>query len=248
MYEIADMNKVKLTIGKQNAKKFKGIEIKGEKTCTVCIKSKPLDGYNIGNCLDGKDSQCKECKRLSRKNSYAKSVGKSIDQIIPRSGKIVNSKKLCSRCRQWKHIDNFRKGYSTQGLQCSCNKCGKQYQKISYTIIKMEFVLAYGGCCQCCGETRLSLLTIEHIKNKGHKLIYDVTYQLMYRLKVLRWPEGYTCLCYNCNLSSKNNTPCCHTKEYEIYEQGLELSLSNYDSSDRQKKYYELKHRLMKDS
>lgn len=105
----------------------------------------------------------------------------------------------------------------------------------------MEFVLAYGGCCQCCGETRFDLLTLEHIRNKGYKLIYNNSSNLIRKLKIQGWPKGYTVLCFNCNMSTKNGAPCVHSKEYKNYKEQLEQSIKSDIMRD---KYFKLKHQL----
>lgn len=55
-------------------------------------------------------------------------------------------------------------------------------------------------------------LSIEHIRGKGHKLIYDSTYNLLRKLKDLGWPEGYKILCMNCNWYTRFGKMCPHRR------------------------------------
>jgi hypothetical protein len=106
----------------------------------------------------------------------------------------------------------------------------------------MEFILAYGGKCSCCGEKKLDLLTVEHIRNKGHKLIYGSFMSLIPKLKKLEWPKGYTVLCWNCNCSTANGRPCVHSKEYTEYKKEFEAYM--HKDFIRYKNYKELKNKL----
>ena len=196
--------------------------------------------------MDGKHYWCKNCV----KEKYANDRGKTINQIQKHnqhkySGKMIDGMKICSICNEWKSIDNYTKTYMTNcGLFSSCKNCNSLYQKAYKKILKMEFILAYGGCCQCkgCGEHRLDFLTVEHIRDGKHKLIKcSNSWNLMSKLKALGWPEGYTVLCYNCNCSQNLKQPCLHTKEYKDYEIQLENSIQSDMIRD---KYFKLKNQL----
>ena len=77
---------------------------------------------------------------------------------------------------------------------------------------------AYGGKCACCGEDNLIFLTIDHINNNGiehrkaimpnapHSASGDVTYRW---LKDNGYPEGFQCLCFNCNSGRAINGGIC---------------------------------------
>lgn len=216
------------------------------KVCVMCSKSKPVNGLINGFYIypNGKVfPYCKLCSRKINKISYAKKVGKNVKDIGVRLSDVVNNKKYCNCCKLYKTTDRFFIcSYVKSGLQSICKSCHRAQQKIYRRIRKMEFMLAYGGKCVCCGETKLDLLTIEHIRNKGYKLIYDVPYMLASKLKKLGWPKGYTVLCYNCNMSTKDGSPCVHNKkEYTNYINNLEKYLVAYTNRDT---YFLLKEKL----
>jgi len=83
-----------------------------------------------------------------------------------------------------------------------------------------EIVLKhYGGDppkCECCGESRIEFLTIDHIRGGGtaeHKRLgrYGTTY---YKWLIdNNFPEGLRVLCYNCNCSRGNYGYCPHERE-----------------------------------
>lgn len=79
--------------------------------------------------------------------------------------------------------------------------------------IRTEMVAAYGGCCECCGETELRFLTLEHKNGGGSKHRKELGGQgaVMVQLRRLGWPKtDYTVLCFNCNLVTKDGLPCPH--------------------------------------
>jgi hypothetical protein len=83
---------------------------------------------------------------------------------------------------------------------------------------KAEAMEAYGGKCACCGEDNLVFLTIDHIDGKGgeHRKAMqpkaqrsgggDKTYRW---LKANGYPEGFQCLCFNCNSGRAINGGIC---------------------------------------
>jgi hypothetical protein len=84
----------------------------------------------------------------------------------------------------------------------------------------------YGGKCACCGETRISMLTLDHINNNGaeHRRQMGKTRAAkggigFYRwLKENKYPQGYLqVLCANCNTSKLANSGTCeHHTEKEL--------------------------------
>lgn len=79
--------------------------------------------------------------------------------------------------------------------------------------IRSEMVAAYGGACNCCGETELAFLTLEHIGGGGGKHRREVGGQgkILTQLRRQGWPKDkYTVLCMNCNHAKKDGKPCPH--------------------------------------
>lgn len=151
--------------------------------------------------------------------------------------------KKCSRCKQIKSLEEYYNNSDTNdGKHLICKLCDTLRQSVYSRLLRMEFVLAYGGKCQCCGETEIDLLTIEHIKNSGYRLVRSSnSKEVIKELKRLKWPKGgHTVLCYNCNCSTKMRNPCVHTQEYEMYEKKFESLFTD----NEKRKYNTLKHKL----
>jgi hypothetical protein len=89
----------------------------------------------------------------------------------------------------------------------------REKQRKRNEVVKQQIVKAYGGFCQCCGETEMKFLTLEHVNRDGKahraKFKANVYYDLMKR----GFPqEGYTILCMNCNWATRYGQTCPHKR------------------------------------
>lgn len=103
--------------------------------------------------------------------------------------------------------------------QSSFTKCSECLEKRRLGMIKTnkklkkDVITAYGGKCECCGETRIEFLTIDHVNGDGAE------HRRKYRGNIYRWyrihgyPTGFQVLCMNCNLSKGLYGYCPHQKE-----------------------------------
>lgn len=85
------------------------------------------------------------------------------------------------------------------------------------TDLRAEMIQAYGARCACepCGTTIPEFLTLEHknLDGAAHRAAVGRNGQAqVLDLKRRGWPkEGYTLLCFNCNLASYHHGSCPHT-------------------------------------
>lgn len=202
--------------------------------CTKCNESKSVSSFY------GSRYWCKLCRSKYCRIRYARMVGKDIKDI--RKSKVIDDKKYCNICKQYVSVSNFYKNLNlSYGLESYCKYCSRLQQHVYRRMKKLEFLIAYGGKCVCCGETNIDLLTIEHVRGKGHKLIYGFPDRIIPKLKELGWPEGHTILCMNCNFATKDSKPCPHDKEkYEKYINNLERAIGDANKD----RYFALKEKL----
>ena len=78
---------------------------------------------------------------------------------------------------------------------------------------KAEIVKAYGGLCQCCGETELAFLSLDHVNGGGRQ--ERLALGNSGAMKVVRdaLPEllpGYRVLCMNCQFGTMHGRICPH--------------------------------------
>ena len=89
--------------------------------------------------------------------------------------------------------------------------------KIAHQKLKLEVFEAYGGIkCQCCGESHVEFLSIDHIAGGGRAHRKEVFGKpdggnLFAWLKRNGYPEGYRVLCMNCNCAYGFQGYCPHT-------------------------------------
>lgn len=105
--------------------------------------------------------------------------------------------------------------------------------------VKLKALVLYGGNppkCDCCGETHIEFLTIDHIHGGGRKdrnQIHRVFYQWLINSPIRK--DLYRVLCYNCNCSLGHLGYCPHNNN-EIRE-GEDIGKSRKDCKNPTKKF-----------
>jgi hypothetical protein len=80
--------------------------------------------------------------------------------------------------------------------------------------LKLEVISHYGGICQCCGESDIRVLTIDHIEGGGKKHRKEVGVGNFYSSLIKNnFPPGFQVLCFNCNSGRSVNHGICPHKE-----------------------------------
>lgn len=79
--------------------------------------------------------------------------------------------------------------------------------------LKQAAMSALGGPCACCGESILTMLTVDHVNGDGH---LDRSGNI--HKKVLRCdePGRYQALCLNCNQAKDRGRECPHQSEARL--------------------------------
>ena len=70
--------------------------------------------------------------------------------------------------------------------------------------LKQEVISAYGGKCECCGESHIEFMTIDHIHGDGaeHRARCGKGRKIYADIKKQGFPKDkYRCLCLNCNIA-----------------------------------------------
>lgn len=78
---------------------------------------------------------------------------------------------------------------------------------------RQDALQAYGGVCECCGETEIGFLCIDHINGGGNQHRREIGTQNIYPwLRRNHYPPGFRVLCHSCNLGRAfNGGVCPHT-------------------------------------
>lgn len=139
--------------------------------------------------------------------------------------------KICTKCNKEFPISNFTTHNSKKNSYPSCNKCVSVWTRQWYSknktrrrqwinnrrkLLRIEMINAYGGKCNCCGETEIKFLAIDHINGEGRKdrerfSGYEV---FMLHLKQSGYPKDkYQVLCHNCNAAKGFYGQCPHKEK-----------------------------------
>jgi hypothetical protein len=122
----------------------------------------------------------------------------------------------CLECKTELNGDNSYIGVSY------CKNCSNERLRKQNSFNKWYVLKHYGGDpprCQCCGESNMVFLTIDHIislkeswsqTTNGSWSRKDTGNNLHRRLIKEGFPSGYQVLCFNCNQAKGINDFCPH--------------------------------------
>lgn len=96
-----------------------------------------------------------------------------------------------------------------------CNFANRKARKK----LRQEVIAAYGGKCDCCGETEEAFLEIDHIQGGGnkHRLEIGGGAKIYPMLREQNFPNEYRLLCSNCNKAIFKLGFCPHELERVAY-------------------------------
>lgn len=142
---------------------------------------------------------------------------------LAKAGKYKPSSRLCKRCTLSRNTARRRElrlqGHCLCGKlarvgRATCSACASRrntQRKAAAARLKSEVLAAYGGRCECCGEHRRSLLTVDHripFAQGGGPREYRAGQPLYAWLRRNKYPEGFRLLCMSCNFV-RTLQPCC---------------------------------------
>ncbi|HEA68231.1 MAG TPA: hypothetical protein ENI07_15635 [Desulfobacterales bacterium] len=161
--------------------------------CVICNKEKTIYPSDIKHAKNGKICCSVKCRRewVARLNSLSMG-GNGI--LRPKKEKDAEyySKNLES------HREKSKEYYWKNRDKILAQKKAKDREA------KEIVVKAYGGKCECCGESIIEFLTIDHINGDGHLHRRKVgkgrkIYQDLINLGFPK--DNYRLLCFNCNIT-----------------------------------------------
>lgn len=137
---------------------------------------------------------------------------------------------ICSTCKSNLPSNSFyKRGYDgVRGRASQCKTCRKlsynKHRKANMGLyakkrrdwlvrLRQQMIIAYGGSCNCCGETEPIFLQLDHIYDDGYKdrVRGLQTAALLAYLRRLNWPQDrHQLLCANCNMAKELVGICPH--------------------------------------
>lgn len=115
------------------------------------------------------------------------------------------------------------------------NDESKKNRKQYNLILKKQVIEKYGGRCNCCGESELMFLTIDHINNDGYK-DEDKYKSFYYILRKSPIRKDLQILCFNCNCGKSLNNGICPHKKINPIEKLIDRRFNNKSLRDKNTK------------
>jgi hypothetical protein len=122
----------------------------------------------------------------------------------------------------------YRERRKAMGLCVACGKnklTSKIYCEICrdklkqrFQIVKMKVYEHYGVRCNCCGESEVAFLTIDHVNNDGAKHRKEMCadgYSIYAYIIRKNFPDDFQVLCRNCNWGKHSRKVCPHKLKQE---------------------------------
>lgn len=138
--------------------------------------------------------------------------------------------RFCPICELHRRLDEFYIKRGKNYPQGYCIPCTKQKRKEDYVENReqirereklsrqrerLAMIEAYGGKCECCGESHHEFLTLDHIGGGGneHRRQLGGTSGVLREIASQGYPrDKYRLLCYNCNCSIGARGYCPHSR------------------------------------
>ena len=81
--------------------------------------------------------------------------------------------------------------------------------------LKRKVLISLGGKCECCAETQLDFLQVDHVNKDGKKHREEIGRSVQMHKDMLKHPTRYKLrvLCANCHFSITNTGICPHQKD-----------------------------------
>jgi len=130
--------------------------------------------------------------------------------------------RFCPDCKRTLPVTDFNKGGRTpDGYRRTCKDCTHAENKESRQLIRLDIMIHYSGNppkCECCGETNLEFLTMDHINGDGakHRKEDSGANHICTWIKRNKYPEGFRVLCMNCNFAHGKFGYCPHKTESKL--------------------------------
>lgn len=171
-----------------------------------------------------------------------------LQQHSPSVGGVLETSRTCNKCGETHPIEYFPPYRSQPGRRRQCRACYLTWRRGYYQQrkrtgacerdkqttnrhnrrLRLEIIAAYGGACECCGETEVELLNVDHVLNDGYLERKDrnlFSHKLHYFLRRNGYPrDRYQLLCTSCNMGKAKHGVCPHlTSGFNIVEMARHL-------------------------
>lgn len=159
---------------------------------------------------------CKRClRRFPRTDEFF--------MVNPKTAKLTTTCKECKAGtdhRRWENSERERRQSNAEDFKERRRQhhAKNREREISRSRerqreVRQEAIAAYGGKCECCGETHIEFLGIDHVNNDGHEHRRSgIGGNIYFWLRKNGFPKDgrFRALCHNCNMSRAMYGGCPH--------------------------------------
>jgi hypothetical protein len=187
------------------------------KICCRCKEEKLITEFHVDRSTpSGLSYSCVTCRRKQSLDYRRK-----------------NHELVCQRDREhqkrnWPKIKERRKeyiAYNRQRIRVRAQQRLRELWRVAYAV--------YGGRCDCCGETRIEMMTLDHVFNDGayHREVNkDYARKILCRIEKSGRPEpGIAMRCYNCNCVRLRCGECPHVTERKVLLERIRSCVTGAD-------------------
>lgn len=175
--------------------------------------------YTNLNCPDGLEPWCRECKLAAAKLRRAERIKNGLCVC----GKPLSPQlKKCNTCREreknWATKFPEKKAASQQNYMNGMSPVVKINRREYQNTIQRNNIKSYqnrvfdhyGRSCECCQESNVEVLTIDHVNGGGSKHRKEIKMSIYAWLVKNSFPAGFRTLCILCNWSLGVRRKCYH--------------------------------------
>jgi len=108
-------------------------------------------------------------------------------------------------------VTSYFKKYYYADIELSRLKSREKHLKVKIEVL--NFYSKGTMKCSCCGENIIEFLSIDHIEGEGNKHRKNISTNIYYWLKKMKFPPGFQVHCFNCNLAKGFFGVCPHKKQ-----------------------------------
>lgn len=207
------------------------------KVCTRCAEEKPIHdfrvlntGHQLSYCLDCMRKQMRDYHKRTWVDRYArhKEVRKQRTKDFYRNVLRPANLALYGTCSSPERQEYALQRRATTKRETGFAKTEKDRTqgRKRYRQVRLSAIAAYGGVCECCGESRYDMLTFDHKEKTYYKdKIRGValTYDVLRTVEQLGNPNTkYRLLCWNCNMATGFYGYCPHSTPALVLAQQFE--------------------------
>lgn len=202
-------------------------KVKGK--CRRCLRRQIIDGYG-GKCFCCGETEFRFLT-LDHKNDDGY-------KHLTKSGTRMGGELLV----RWAIRNNYPDSLQVACYNCNCARAKEPEKQCPHVALrqyafwwrdgltvkqrrrkkdKLKVIQAYGGKCECCGETNAAFLTLDHVNDDGAKHRKEsgkIVFKLTDWAIKNNYPDSLRLLCYNCNCGRElePDKVCPHKKQESI--------------------------------